>query len=597
MSTKRSPSREKKDKSAAPVVLVVDDDEDLADTCEYWLRDDYEVRVAYGGQEALDAADDTVDVVLLDRRMPTVSGDDVLEQIEERSLDCRVAMMTAVEPDTDIVDMQFDDYLVKPVTKTDVRETVEELLVRSNFEEEIQRFFALESTESILENRDADELRNPDTLESLHAHVESLRDERADEIERRQRQLDHLHHVNNLLREVDRAIVDATTREEIAETVCLSVANEGSYRGAWIARYNRAIDDVSSRAAAGVDAERLSDRSDAVRPLVRDAVESNEVKVVERLADDHRDAAFSTESREEATTPVAAIAVPLVYRTTTYGALVVYADGPSQFFEEHVDVFEQLGRSIGNGINAAESKRLLYSDTAVELEFEHTDDGDLFVELTKRLGGTLTLKGFAPEANQSVSCYVAAEGIDGETLLEAATKHAAVDRARIVTRNGEETLFEWEITGSAVLTTFVEFGADVKTLSVTDGDGTVITTVSPDADLRALIDSVQQSFDGVSVVAKREIEQSVQSTESFRRELENKLTDRQRDVLETAFVSDYFEWPRGSTAEEVAESLSISAPTFHEHLRSGERKLMEAFFEETSLEAGGERAQQSAEHD
>jgi predicted DNA binding protein len=50
--------------------------------------------------------------------------------------------------------------------------------------------------------------------------------------------------------------------------------------------------------------------------------------------------------------------------------------------------------------------------------------------------------------------------------------------------------------------------------------------------------------------------------------------------METAMVSGYFEWPRESTAEEVAESLGISAPTFHEHLRSGERKLVESFFAE-----------------
>jgi predicted DNA binding protein len=74
----------------------------------------------------------------------------------------------------------------------------------------------------------------------------------------------------------------------------------------------------------------------------------------------------------------------------------------------------------------------------------------------------------------------------------------------------------------------------------------------------------------------------MQSTSSFRRQLEDKLTDRQRDVMETALASGYFEWPRGSTAEEVATSLGIAAPTFHEHLRSGERKLIEAFFSESS---------------
>ena len=79
MSTERSLSEEKDGRSAKPVVLVVDDDEDLADTCEYWLRDDYDVRVAYGGEDALNQIDETGDVVLLDRRMPKLSGDAVLE--------------------------------------------------------------------------------------------------------------------------------------------------------------------------------------------------------------------------------------------------------------------------------------------------------------------------------------------------------------------------------------------------------------------------------------------------------------------------------------------------------------------------------------
>jgi predicted DNA binding protein len=95
----------------------------------------------------------------------------------------------------------------------------------------------------------------------------------------------------------------------------------------------------------------------------------------------------------------------------------------------------------------------------------------------------------------------------------------------------------------------------------------------------------------MEVVAKREVERSVQSTETFKRELEDKLTNRQRDVLETAFVSGYFDWPRGSTAEEVAESLGISAPTFHEHLRAGEQKLMATFFEETAESSADERRQ------
>jgi CheY-like chemotaxis protein len=75
---------------AMPVVLVVDDDEDLAETCEYWLEaGQYEARVANSGEEALKVVDETVDVVLLDRRMPTLSGDEVLAELRDRGFDMR----------------------------------------------------------------------------------------------------------------------------------------------------------------------------------------------------------------------------------------------------------------------------------------------------------------------------------------------------------------------------------------------------------------------------------------------------------------------------------------------------------------------------
>jgi DNA-binding response OmpR family regulator len=64
-------------------------------------------------------------VVLLDRRMPHVSGDEVLATIRERALDSRVGMVTGVTPEIHVLDMAFDDYLVKPVTGGEDFETTE----------------------------------------------------------------------------------------------------------------------------------------------------------------------------------------------------------------------------------------------------------------------------------------------------------------------------------------------------------------------------------------------------------------------------------------------------------------------------------------
>ena len=133
---------------SSPTVLAVDDEPDLAELYRVYLDDTYDVRVATGGEEALSMMDDSVDVVLLDRRMPDMSGHEVLDMIREKGYDARIAMLTAVEPDVDIVDMPFDDYKTKPVTREDLVALVEVLLHRAAFDERSQRFFALASKRS-----------------------------------------------------------------------------------------------------------------------------------------------------------------------------------------------------------------------------------------------------------------------------------------------------------------------------------------------------------------------------------------------------------------------------------------------------------------
>ena len=131
--------------------LIVEDEPDLAELYATWLDGHAEVETVYDGAAALEAIDENVDVVLLDRRMPDVSGDDVLEAIRERGVDCRVAMVTAVEPDFGIIDMGFDDYLVKPVSKSELRELVSRLTLCSSYDEKLREFFSLSSKKALLD--------------------------------------------------------------------------------------------------------------------------------------------------------------------------------------------------------------------------------------------------------------------------------------------------------------------------------------------------------------------------------------------------------------------------------------------------------------
>ena len=169
--------------SESAAVLVVDDEPDVADAYAAQLQAEYDVSTAYGGQAVIDSINDAIGVVLLDRRMPGVSGDDVLEYIREEELDCRVAMVTAVDPDFDIIGMPFDDYVIKPVSRDDLFETIGRLLNISDYQSTLQKFYALSAKHATLRsNKPESELADSDEFDGLTERMNELRSELDEQI-------------------------------------------------------------------------------------------------------------------------------------------------------------------------------------------------------------------------------------------------------------------------------------------------------------------------------------------------------------------------------------------------------------------------------
>ncbi|MFC7304345.1 response regulator transcription factor [Streptomyces monticola] len=100
-------------------VLIVEDHRELADTVATGLRQDgMAVDLAYDGQEALDLAlVHDYDVVVLDRDLPRLHGDEVCQALVEHGGRARVLMLTAattIEDRVDGLSLGADDYLPKP---------------------------------------------------------------------------------------------------------------------------------------------------------------------------------------------------------------------------------------------------------------------------------------------------------------------------------------------------------------------------------------------------------------------------------------------------------------------------------------------------
>jgi len=150
-SCKQSKQMSGNDSVADVRTLVVDDEREVADAYALRLRGYCDVETVYSGEAALSAvADMSVDIVLLDRHMPGMSGDDVLSELVDRGYDGRVVMVTAVDPGIEVLDMPFDDYLCKPVDREDVRAVIDQQR-RILASETLGAYFSAEAKRAVLE--------------------------------------------------------------------------------------------------------------------------------------------------------------------------------------------------------------------------------------------------------------------------------------------------------------------------------------------------------------------------------------------------------------------------------------------------------------
>jgi len=162
--------------------LIVDDEREVADAYALRLRGYCDIETAYGGAEALSVVENSaIDIVLLDRYMPDMSGDEVLRELDERGYYGRVVMVTAVDPDFDVLEMPFDDYLCKPVDRADVRAVIDQQR-RVLAYETLGEYFGAESKRAVVEAE-----TTPEERRSHERYLAVAR--RAATLERRARRL------------------------------------------------------------------------------------------------------------------------------------------------------------------------------------------------------------------------------------------------------------------------------------------------------------------------------------------------------------------------------------------------------------------------
>ncbi len=171
------------DTDSEKTILIVEDEESLAALHAHHLQDDYEARVAFTGGEALVELTSEIDLVLLDRRMPGMSGDELLEHIDDWESDCQVIMVTAVDPDMDIIDMPCEGYLTKPVSKEDLLTAVEQAFLIDRYENLVMEYYETRKKYATLSAEFAPGELDDERFEELETRLEELETEIGDTLD------------------------------------------------------------------------------------------------------------------------------------------------------------------------------------------------------------------------------------------------------------------------------------------------------------------------------------------------------------------------------------------------------------------------------
>lgn len=401
--------------------------------------------------------------------------------------------------------------------------------------------------------------------------------ERESEYRRQNDQLRQLKNVNEIIRRVDRVLVDADTVGEIEQAVCEELTESQWFSFAWLGRGGES--SVEPRTWAGrssgyLDALDLSTARENGSPAAQTA-RSGTQTVVDPISDDLRGQQWRTEAITRDFQSV--ISVPLASDGFLYGVLTVYADQTDRFGEMLETVLVELGESIANAIREVQSSRRQPTDSVVELDLSVAAPTSLLTAVARRLDTTVTCEGGVAGDGSTTRLFIRIPERDPSSVRD---RVGSMRRVRSVSAVSDVGLYEVVATGPTLVRALANQGGRLGDLTATKSGVEVTVQLAAATDVRTFVEQLESHHEGVTLGARRDRATHSRHGNTMRSALEDRLTDRQMEVLRTAYLSGFFEWPRTTSGEDVAEMLGITQPTVNRHLRVSERKLFELLFDD-----------------
>ncbi|WP_435073641.1 bacterio-opsin activator domain-containing protein [Halorubrum sp. HHNYT27] len=361
------------------------------------------------------------------------------------------------------------------------------------------------------------------------------------------------------------ALADGEDRSSPLATVPERLVDSDRWAEAWVVRGSVDGGRPEVTGAAGVDREVLVDRGVTRDDQWLDAVAGG-------------DAVATTAETTTGSRP--GLAVPVSYRDITHGALCVVArnDAPVTSVERRELV--ALGRCLGWAVTAGRWRDLLHSDAVTEVEFHTADERAFLARASAALGCQIDLRSTVGITDDASRLYLSVSSARPQGLAAVVDEVSGVSDLRVVETRADGCSVSVRVESGSAVRTLTKHGATVRDATAADGSVSVVAHLPEGADVRPVANGLRAAFDDARLASKESVARSSRSESSFREGVADRFTDRQWAALSAAYHGGYFDWPRGSTAEEVADAMDVSSPTFHNHLRKAQRALLDGLFED-----------------
>ncbi|MFB6283408.1 MAG: PAS domain S-box protein [Halobacteria archaeon] len=403
-------------------------------------------------------------------------------------------------------------------------------------------------------------------------------------IEEQRDELVKLNSINKTIRGINRRLVSATDPDEIKKAVCTQLVESGPYVFAWIGDVK--VDTLVPEFSYGSGGEYLEGLEIPINHSGPgpESVRSGEAQVSNDILNDD---SFKVEKdgeikhwgeKAKKMGFRSAVSVPIAFRGIPYGCIAVYSGEKDHFDVMEVEVLEELGKITGHAINSVERKQALFGETVKILGFVLPDISENIEAGTDLAKGTISINSIVGSSD-GYTLYVDVEDITNQEVKSFVDESLGANEAEELSNVEGTRKLEIKGVESEILDLVHEWGGIVTEMEFRSGDLLLSAELNLDTDVASLLEELRTFNPDTRLVSQRTRERSSLESGKITSDVLEELTEKQREVLETSYHSGFFDFPRKSTGEDVANVIDVNPSTFHQHLRKGQKKVMEEIFD------------------